>query len=256
MRTGTAVSTRIWLLGALSLGLGAGTALGVLAYEVKAANASYEYTLPDRPESDQHVDAARWVAVSVRQQVQEWKDAVFHGYHAVAVAKYSGQLRSVSSTLSEMGLDLQASATDPAVRQVTGEVVRAQSALRSRYEASLRGSTEAIAWSANGADQLLNGQDRAVTVMIGKVEHGLVQRAIAAFPIREDVLNGKSRMVCLAALAPFALIIAVAGFAMPKVSDTCRRDVGSSVSGRRKLREQLQLLDMLPTVVRLEFPDH
>lgn len=133
MRTEAAVSTKIWLVGALSLGLGVGAALGVLAYELKATGASYEYLLQDRQGHARHEDTARLVHVALHEQFQEWKETAIHGYRTVDAAKYSGQFRAASSSVSEMGLALQALVTDPAVREVSGEFLRVQSAMRNKW---------------------------------------------------------------------------------------------------------------------------
>lgn len=145
VRTEATLSTRIWLIGALSLGLAAGTAIGILAYELKATGASNEYLLQDRQEGTRHSDTERCLHLALHKQFQGWVDDAFHEYHAVNAATHSGQFRAACSNLSEMGLALQASVADSALRPVTKQFVRLQSAMRGKCEAALRISIEAIA---------------------------------------------------------------------------------------------------------------
>jgi len=178
MRTETAISTRIWLAGALSLGLAAGTVIGILAFELKAAGASYEYSPQDRQEGARYEDTERLLHGALNKQFQEWKKIAFHGYHTVDVAKYSDQFRAASSNLGEMGFALQASVIDPAVRQVTEEFLRTQSALRNKCEVALRISAETIARNTHEADQPVKGQGRTLTDRMFEGQEVATRRAL------------------------------------------------------------------------------
>jgi hypothetical protein len=177
MRTETAVSTRIWLVSALCLGLCGGGAIGALMYALKTTSLSYGENLQG---SARQENTARLHAVTFKKQVQEWKDIFLRGYNPEHLAQYYGQFRAATSDLSEMSSALLGSVTDPAARQVTGEFLHAQSVIRNRYEVTLGTLTAAIAGNGHETDQLARGQDRAVTVRIGKVVDALVQRAKAA----------------------------------------------------------------------------
>ena len=213
------VSTRIWLISALCLGLGAGTAIGALTYGLKAASASYEAPLRNLQESARQEDTARLLAVIIKKHVQEWEEILLRECNWVDLAQYSGQFRAATSNLSEMGSALQASMTAPAVRQVTEECLRAQSGMRNKCELALRIFTDAIALSADETGQRVKGPDRAVRDRIGQVGDELVQRANAAFVYQKNVVARKTWVVGLSVLAPFALLLAPAGFTMGRSRD-------------------------------------
>ena len=179
-RTETALSARILLAGALCLGLSGGTAIGALAYEFKAAGAVYEDPRQNLHGSARQEDTARWLTVTFKRQVQEWKDAVVRGCNPEDLARYCGQLRAAASSLSGTGLALLEAATDPAARQITKEFLHAQAVIRNRYEVALRSVTAAVVGNRHETDQQARGQDRAVPVRIGKVVDAWGRRANAA----------------------------------------------------------------------------
>ena len=180
MRTETALSARIWLSGALCIGLSGGTAIGAQAYELKAASVDYEDRLQNLHGSAPQEDTARWLAVTLKQQVQDWQGAVVRGCNPEDLARYCGQLRAAASTLSGMGLALLESVTDPAERQVTKEFLHAQAVIRNRSEMALRSVTAVVAGKEHETDRRTRGRNRPVPVRIGKVVHARDQRANAA----------------------------------------------------------------------------
>jgi hypothetical protein len=257
MRTETAVSTRVWLIGALSLGLGAGTAIGALAYELKATTASYGYTLQDLKDSAQHEDTGWLLHVALNKQVHEWEVRVIHGFDAAELTKYSGPIRTVTSSLNEMALDLRSAMAGTTARRTIEEFFRAKSLVRNNFEATLGNIADAIARNTQEIYQLAKGNDLAASGRVGKAIDSSARRAHAEVASQEDFAAGRTLAVSLAFLDAFALAAAVAGFMFSRLSAALRHVAGIWVSVRQASRKRLPLplLDIVPAVARLEFPD-
>jgi hypothetical protein len=103
MSTETTVGTKIWLVVALCLAVG-GSAVGVLTYELKVTSASYEDMLRNLQECARQQDAARVIQVTIKKQVQEWKDSLLRGYNPEDLAKYSGQFRAAAAKCARWAL--------------------------------------------------------------------------------------------------------------------------------------------------------
>lgn len=224
MKMETTVPARIWLVVALCLGVG-GSAIGILMNELKATSASYEDTLRNVQECARQQDAARVLQVTFKKQVQEWKDILLRGYHPADLVKYSNQFRAAASQVNEMGAALQKSVTDPGARQATEEFVHAYVALRVKYEAALQVFTQAKGVNAHDADNMVKGQDRAVTDLIDKIVASLVKRAGAAVASEKEAVAKKIWLVSLTVLTAFGLIGVFAGLTIRKISGTLRHAV-------------------------------
>src|SRR5664279_4613833 len=134
IRTETAVSTRVWLIGALSLALGAGAAIGALAFELEATNANSGYTLQDRQQGAPHEESGRMLHAVLNTQVQECKTMVLHGYDSLDLAEFSNLFRAVSSVVGDMGVTVRSSA---AARRASEGFSRAGAGVRNKYESAL-----------------------------------------------------------------------------------------------------------------------
>ena len=224
MKIETTVPARIWLVVALCLGVG-GSAIGILMNELKATSASYEDTLRNVQECARQQDGARVLQVTFKKQVQEWKDILLRGYHPADLVKYSNQFRAAASQVNEMGAALQKSVTDPGARQATEEFVHAYVAMRVKYEAALQVFTQAKGANAHDADNMVKGQDRAVTDLIDKIVASLVKRAGAAVASEKEAVAQKIWLVSLTVLTAFGLIGVFAGLTIRKISGTLRHAV-------------------------------
>jgi methyl-accepting chemotaxis protein len=223
-RTGTTVVTKIWLVVALCLGVGA-SGIGVVMYELRATSASYEDTLWNLQERVRQQDAARVMQVTFKKEVQEWKDILLRGYNPENLAKYSGQFRTVAGKVSETASSLQASVTDPEARQALDAFLQAHATMREKYEVALHVFTEAKGENPHEADTLVKGQDRAPTDLIDKAVAALVKRANAAVASEKEAVARTIWGVTIWVLAAFAVSGLVAGFTIRKFTGTLRRAV-------------------------------
>jgi hypothetical protein len=251
------VSTRVWLIGALSLALGAGAAIGALAFELEATNANSGYTLQDRQQGAPHEESGRMLHAVLNTQVQECKTMVLHGYDSVELAEYSGQFRAVTSNLGEMGLALRSSVAGPAARRVIEGFLHAKSEVRNNYEEAVRSFTDAVAGNAQETNQRVKANDLGATGQIEKAANPSSKRVNADVAAQTDVAAWRTLVASLAFLAAFGLTAAMVGFGVYKISDVLHRLAGICVNVWHAPRKPLPLplLDIVPTGARLEYPD-
>jgi len=250
MRTESAVSTSAWLIGALSLGLGAGTAIGVLAYGLKTTNASY-----GQPGQNMQPGAGSSLHIVLYEPINKWKDTLLRGQHSEWLGKYSDQFRTATTSVTEMSVVLRSAVPDAAARRLSEQLLRAKASVHNNYEAARKGLTAVTAGNARETDQTWKGEGLAATNRISEAVLALAPRADAGAASQMDLVIKRTWVMSLAVLAVFALIATLVGFAVPEIFCILRRVAGSWVSSRRAPRAPLPLLDMVPTVARLEFPE-
>ncbi len=218
------LSTRIWIVVALCLGVGGG-AIGFLAFELKATSERYERALRNVQESARRMDAARLIQVTFKKQVQEWKDTLLRGSDPDDLAKYSGQFHAEANKVAQLGSALQASVGDAAQRGSLDSFLRSFTVMQNNYELALSAFVKASGRNQHEVDAMVKGQDRKATDLLDKTVETMVAQANAAVASEKEAVTSTIRWAVTSVLVLFAAIGVAVSFIIRGFSFTLRRAV-------------------------------
>src|SRR5690349_17939210 len=106
------LSTKLWLIVGLTWFVGCGIAT-VLFFRVSGVAAAYDTLLNTQYEQRAK---ARVLQLSLKKQVQEWKDLLLRGSDPAALQKYSQDYRREAAGIRASARELSKSVTNPEVK--------------------------------------------------------------------------------------------------------------------------------------------
>jgi len=143
-------------------------------------------------------DLSRVMQLTLKKQVQEWKDALLRGRDPGALQRYSAAFYTEARSVREMAARLASGIRDPHAQQQLNQFVQAHREMMVRYDAALAALAASHGAEQAAADAMVKGQDRAPT--------DLVDQVVAS--LREYTAN--QRAAISNSLTVFAIAISIA----------------------------------------------
>jgi methyl-accepting chemotaxis protein len=175
---------------------------GALLVEMQATAHRYDAVL-NQPV--RQIELARITQVTFKKQVQEWKNILLRGHNEADLATYTKNFHDDELDVLKQSTELAATVSDPQVRDLLDQFIRAHRALSSDYQAAF------IVYTANfdfkAADRMVRGRDRAPTDLFDAVVNKLDADARGSI----ETQRASSRAWVAASLAGCALCLAALG---------------------------------------------
>jgi signal transduction histidine kinase len=203
------------VMGAMTLV--AAVVAGVLFVQLRQVTTTYDELLTSQVQSALQ---AREMQVTLKKQVQEWKDILLRGFTPADLATYTKQFHDRSAKVDDLGRALLANLTDGDARVQVQTFLDEHATLNRNYEAAYAAFVAAGAEDPRVPDKAVRGQDRPPTDRIdgivarlqGAVTDRTAQQA-AAVAGQQSLLAIVAGAALLAMVA--ALIFVVAGIVRP-----------------------------------------
>jgi len=156
------VRTKIYALCAVySLAGMAATYLLLHRTTTTAATTAESMTIQAR-----QLDTARQIQVTLKKQVQAWKDILIRGYSSQGLEKSRADFTQQDSSVNKMAQDLQQSLADPWSKAILTQFAQAHQQLDSDYQAALDVFIQSGGKDAKAADAMVRGKDRPPTDLV------------------------------------------------------------------------------------------
>jgi len=215
-RRGTTIAAKLgFVMGAMTLV--AAIVAGVLFVQLRQVTTTYDDLLNSQVHSALQ---AREMQVTLKKQVQEWKDILLRGFTPADLATYTKQFHDQSAKVDDLGRALLANLTDADLRSQVQTFLDEHATLNRNYEAAYAAFVAAGAQDPRVPDKAVRGQDRPPTDRIdgivnrlqGAVTDRTAEQA-AAVAAQQRLLAIVGGAALLAMLA--SLIFVVAGIVRP-----------------------------------------
>jgi len=218
------IATQFWcILGAAWL-VGGGAA-AFLLYRLGAICSAYDTTFAHGMEQFREQDAGRVLQVTLKKQVQEWKDILLRGYDPAALAKYTDSFHRREQEVRQSAAELERVLEDPESKATIVEFLRAHQSMSDAYAQALNAFVAANGQSPHEADSLVKGQDRAPTDLLDKVAERLTKRATALTASQQEAVTKERRLIAVGLLMCFAVMAAVSLMVVRRVNGGLRNAV-------------------------------
>jgi methyl-accepting chemotaxis protein len=168
---------------------------------VRCAGITSRYTAIIQGEVTQ-AQQVRVLQVTLKKQVQAWKDILIRGKDDAALAKYDKEFHTLGAQVQSVSAEMDGRIADPEARSGLDDFSKQHEVLDSQYESAL--AAYKVSRDSSAADAAVKGKDRAPTDSLDKVVErlsGLAQSVPAAEAARlqkqQGVLIGVLIMVWL-----------------------------------------------------------
>jgi len=221
------IHSQIYLLCFIALGTGAAAAL-YLILALTHANAEYASLLANQV---RQADNARLMQVTLKKQVQSFKDVLLRGEDTENLRKYTEEFHAGAAKVDQMGSALAAEVPQPAVRRRIQDFVIAHEALDAKYDSALKLYTEAPTANAHAADSLVKGQDRPATNLCDDIVAAIVTDVQHSSEVEQKSVTHKIWIVCAALLSCFLGVALVSTIVIRRISRALRHAIGDLSQG-------------------------
>jgi methyl-accepting chemotaxis protein/methyl-accepting chemotaxis protein-1 (serine sensor receptor) len=160
------LSWRIALAVGITALFGLGIA-GMLVWQLMATRASYDAMLGQN--EVKHQDRARVIQVTLKKQVQAWKDLLIRGNKADNFAKYQKEFRDNQAQVRQLAGALLNDVHDAKAREQLNSFIQAHTAMEASYESAMTTFAKTNGAAVAEADAAVKGQDRAPTDAIDQL---------------------------------------------------------------------------------------
>jgi len=225
------ISTQFWSILAIAWMVGTGAA-AFLLYRVGRISATYNLTFTQVMELQ---DNARVMQVTVKKQVQEWKDILLRGHDPAALAKYTKAFHQQEEKVGGLANELKRAAEDPETQSLLSNFARAHAQMSESYGRALSAFTIAKGQNPYEADAMVKGQDRAPTDLIDKIaarEVALVHSRMAA---ENDAVARERRLVVLVLVTGLLAVAAISIAVVRRMNGSLRRTVLALTEGSHQV---------------------
>jgi methyl-accepting chemotaxis protein len=220
---GLRISQTIYLLLGSAL-LAGGLASAYLMFRCAQVSGTYMSIL--RQEVAQAGDV-RVLQVTLKKQVQAWKDILLRGKDDAALAKYRTEFRQLGDKVQTSGAELAGEVSDPQAKSGLQAFLEEHRALQVQYEAALAGyEASRDPWVADAA---VKGKDRAPTDSLDAVVSRL-QGLAESVPAAEAARVSREERVLAIAMGVLWVSLAAWSLAFVRLLGNRLKDCVSFVS--------------------------
>jgi methyl-accepting chemotaxis protein len=190
------------MLGCLLLGV---TGISALLYGISAVTGSYDRILSTEV---QQQNQGRIMQVTLKKEVQEWKDILLRGHDPASLEKYTVAFHRQQTLVNDDANQLQQELQEAEIAPLVAEFKTAHESMAARYEPALAAFAKGQGRFPFDADAMVKGQDRPPTDLIDSIVKALGEE-ITARTIQEKqaIVRLKWSLVSISTFAVVLLIL-------------------------------------------------
>jgi len=114
-------------------------------------------------------DAARLMQLTLKKEVQEWKDVLLRGADPSALQRYSMAFHDQQRSVDRQAAELRSMVQDSGSMDLIDGFTAAHRTMAERYEAALKAFNDGNGQNQQAADAMVKGQDRGPTDMVDRI---------------------------------------------------------------------------------------
>jgi methyl-accepting chemotaxis protein len=196
------IAKKIYALGALGTAVGFGLMVFFLC-QTGTLVAQYDTILSN--DVQQALDA-RQMQVSLKKEVQEWKDTLLRGSDPQALAKYSGNFHRQQADVATLADRLRNHSQTADVQQLVEQFQQAHDRMKAAYEPALEEFASSGGKNFSVADSRVKGIDRPPTDLVDTIVQKSNER-IALLSSRQRSAVARDRWIMIGgAILAYALL--------------------------------------------------
>jgi methyl-accepting chemotaxis protein len=190
------------MLGCLVLGL---TGISAVLYGISAVTGSYDRILSTEV---QQQNQGRIMQVTLKKEVQEWKDILLRGHDPASLEKYTVAFHRQQTLVNDDTNQLQQELQESEIAPLVAEFKTAHQDMAARYEPALAAFAKGQGRFPFDADAMVKGQDRPPTDLIDSIVKALSEEITARkIQERQAIVRLKWSLVSISTFAVVLLIV-------------------------------------------------